>query len=93
MRARRRQPRLESIEAHQPVGLDGIPAIERRTDITRASASLSDRDRQLAALLADHSPAEASRALRIARSTVYEGIGRIRVAFAAAGLAPRGAVR
>jgi len=93
MRSRSRQPRLESTEVHQPVGLDGIPAIERRIDIERASACLPDRDRRLAALFVDHTPTEASRALRISRSTVYEGSGRIRVAFTAAGLAPRGASR
>jgi hypothetical protein len=50
---------------------------------------LAERDRRLAALLVDHSPTEASRALRLSRSTVYEGIGRIRVAFENAGFGPR----
>ena len=88
MRARQRQPKLEPLEDFHPVGLDGIPVLEFQTDFQRVSASLAERDRRLAALLLDHSPTEASRALRVSRSTVYEGIRRIRIAFAAAGLGP-----
>jgi RNA polymerase sigma-70 factor, ECF subfamily len=89
MRARRCRPVLEPLDDYQPVGLDGIPALEFRTDFQSVSASLAERDRRLAALLVDHSPTEASRALRLSRSTVYEGIGRIRVAFENAGFGPR----
>ena len=89
MRGRRRQPTLEPLESYQPVGLDGIPALEFHTDFQRVSASLAERDRRLANLLVDHSPTETSRALGISRSTVYEGIRRIRIAFEEAGLGPR----
>jgi RNA polymerase sigma factor (sigma-70 family) len=89
MRTRRCRPALEPLDDYQPVGLDGIPALEFRTDFQRVSASLAERDRGLAALLVDHSPTEASRALRLSRSTIYEGIGRIRVAFENAGFGPR----
>ncbi|MCW5982721.1 MAG: sigma-70 family RNA polymerase sigma factor [Bryobacteraceae bacterium] len=93
MRSRGRQHRMLSIDGHDPISFDGIPAIERRADVERASRCLTERDRRLAGLLAELSPTEASRALRISRSTVYEGIGRIRAAFAGAGLAPRGGAR
>lgn len=90
MRARRWQPSLEPLEEYHLVGLGGIPVLEFRTDFQRVSASLAERDRRLSAFPLDHSPTEASRALRISRSTVYEGIRRIRIAFADAGFGPRG---
>ncbi len=90
MRSRRRQPSFVPLEGHQPVGLDGIPVLEFRTDFQLVSESLAERDRRLATLLLDHSPTEASRVLRISRSTVYEGIRRIRTAFENAGFGPRG---
>jgi DNA-directed RNA polymerase specialized sigma24 family protein len=89
MRVWRRQPALVPLEGHQPVGLDGIPVLEFRTDFQLVSESLAERDRRLATLLLDHSPTEASRALHISRSTVYQGIRRIRAAFEKAGFRPR----
>jgi RNA polymerase sigma factor (sigma-70 family) len=88
-RARRCRPRLEPLEEHHSIGLGEIPMVEFRTDFHRVSASLAERDRRLATFLMDHSPTEASRALGISRSTVYEGIRRIRIAFEDAGLGPR----
>jgi RNA polymerase sigma factor (sigma-70 family) len=90
MRSRRIQPALAPLEGHQPIGLDGIPVLEFRTDFQIVSESLAERDRRLAALLLDRSPTEASRVLHISRSTVYEGIRRIRTAFENAGFGPRG---
>jgi RNA polymerase sigma factor (sigma-70 family) len=89
MRARRRRPTLVPLDDYQPVALNGIPALEFQTDFHRVSASLVERDRRLASMLADRSPTEAGRALRLSRSTVYEGIRRIRVAFEKAGFRPR----
>jgi RNA polymerase sigma factor (sigma-70 family) len=84
-RRRRRQLHFELIDEHHLIGLDGIPTAEFRIDFQRIVAFLSTRDGRLAALLADHSPSEASRALGISRSTVYEGMRRIRSAFEHAG--------
>ena len=89
MRARRRQLTLEPLKDYQPVGLDGIPVLEFQADFQRVSTSLAERDRRLATLLVDHSPTEASRVLSISRSTVYEGIRRIRIAFEDAGFGTR----
>jgi DNA-directed RNA polymerase specialized sigma24 family protein len=89
VRARRQRPKLEPLEEHHSVGLDGIPGVEFRTDFNRVSASLAECDRWLARFLVDHSPTEASRALRVSRSTVYLGIRRIRTVFEVAGFGPQ----
>jgi RNA polymerase sigma-70 factor (ECF subfamily) len=90
LRARRSRPKLEPLEEYHSVGLDGIPVVEFRTDFHRVSTSLAEHDRRLATLLLDHSPTEASRVLRISRSSVYDRIHRIRIAFEDAGFGPRG---
>ena len=59
-----------------------------RVDVERALDRLRPYDRIVATLLADMTPAEAARALGIARSTIYVVIARIRDAFVAAGLYP-----
>jgi hypothetical protein len=79
------KPTPEPIQEHHLIGLDGIPAIDFRVDFQAACASLGKADRRLATLLSAFSPTEASRAMGISRSTVYEGIRRIRVAFENAG--------
>jgi RNA polymerase sigma factor (sigma-70 family) len=61
-------------------------SIELRIDVRRVLRRLNKDDRRLAWLLAEHSPSEASRIVLKSRSTVYEGIRRIRVAFVEAGL-------
>ncbi len=81
MRARRFWPTAEPIEEHHQIGLDGIPTVEFHMDLQWACAGLNEADRRLAMLLSDLSPTEARRALGISRSTVYEGIRRIRGAF------------
>jgi RNA polymerase sigma factor (sigma-70 family) len=63
-------------------------SVELGTDVERVLADLPEDDRRLARLLAEYSPTEASRMLRVSRSSVYEGIRRIRIAFLEAGLAP-----
>ena len=89
MRARRSLPVLAPVDEYHAIGLDGIPALEFRVDLQRAAASLTEPDRCLAALLTDHTPTEAGRALGIARSTVYESIHRIRTTFKRAGFGRR----
>lgn len=88
LRTLHRQRRLENIEMCQCVAPDNISAVELRGDLRRASASLSQGDRELAGRLMEHSPTEAARRLDVARATVYAGIRRIRVALTAAGLGP-----
>lgn len=89
MRARRRQPLLQPVQERHLVGLDGIPAVELRTDVQRVTESLPETERRLAAVLVERTPTEASRVLGISRSTVYERIRHIRRAFEQAGFGPR----
>jgi len=81
MRTRRSLPVLGPVDECHVIGLDGIPALEFRVDLQRACASLTEPDRRLASFLTDYTPTEAGRALGIARSSVYESIHRIRLAF------------
>ena len=93
MRSQRSLRRLPAYDT-PPHDLSQPPAsVELRSDVERVLAELSDGDRRLALLLIDHTPTEASRQLRISRSTVYERIRRIRVAFIDAGLGPANACR
>jgi DNA-directed RNA polymerase specialized sigma24 family protein len=59
---------------------------EVRIDIAGALRSANSADRRLALVLMQHSPSEACLLLGVARSTVYEGIRRLRLRFAAAGI-------
>jgi len=61
-------------------------AADLRVDVWRVIQSLPVGDRRVAAILTEHSPAEAARILGLARSTVYLSIERIRDAFVAAGI-------
>ncbi|MGA2186554.1 MAG: sigma-70 family RNA polymerase sigma factor [Bryobacteraceae bacterium] len=63
-------------------------AIDLRADVQRVLAAVSVRDRKLAVLLTEFSPVEAGRRLGISHATVYRTIGRLRAAFAEAGLSP-----
>src|SRR5579872_1303988 len=82
-RAIRRTPVVTSTHAYS---YHPAQSFDLRRDVERVIAALSDGDRRLAHLLTDSSPTEASRVLRISRSTVYQGIGRIKAAFIEAGL-------
>jgi RNA polymerase sigma-70 factor (ECF subfamily) len=93
LRARRRQPKVESLEGQYLGTRDGIPMVEFRNDLQRVVDSLPERDRRLIPCLMEYNPTEASRSLGIARSTVYERIRRIRMAFVGAGLSPQKARR
>jgi len=64
--------------------------IELRIDVARVLAALPPFDRRVAASLIRHSASETGRTLRISRASVYRAIGRLRVAFAAAGFAELG---
>lgn len=72
---------------------DASESVELRTDLGRVLARLRAPDKKLASLLMDHTPTEVSRVLRVSRSTVYEGISRIRTAVVQAGLGPSRAPR
>src|SRR5215471_3297586 len=58
LRSRRTKPRFEPVEGLDLVGSGIIPAVEFHMDLLRASACLSERDRDLVALLIDLSPTE-----------------------------------
>jgi DNA-directed RNA polymerase specialized sigma24 family protein len=60
-------------------------SLDVRIDVRRVLATLSEFDRGVAVSLLDLTPAATSRRLRVARSTVYCAIGRLRSAFLAAG--------
>jgi RNA polymerase sigma factor (sigma-70 family) len=60
--------------------------VELRLDLNRVLRTLERRDRQVARLLEEYSPAEIARALRTSRAAVYRSIDRIRAAFVEAGL-------
>jgi RNA polymerase sigma factor (sigma-70 family) len=60
--------------------------IELRLDVARAIRTLNADDRRLAVALMEHSPAETSSRLGLARSTMYTRIARLRKHFIAAGI-------
>jgi len=93
LRSQGRPLRICDLDALPDLAVPLNESVDLRTDVARALTALSDGDRKLAVLLAEHTPTEASRQLHISRSTVYDGIRRIRIAFIAAGLGPRGGVR
>lgn len=64
--------------------------VEYRVHVQRALDRLAPPDRMVASLLVDMTPAEAARALQIARSTIYLAIARIRDVFVEAGVYPIG---
>jgi len=93
LRSQGRPLRICDLDALPDLAVPPNESVDLRTDVARALTALRAGDRKLALLLADHTPTEASRQLHVSRSTVYEGIRRIRIAFIAAGLGPRGGVR
>lgn len=93
LRAQRVLRRVPAYEVPPPCFEQATAAVEFQSDLRGVLAVLSDGDRQLALLLAKQTPTEASRRLRVSRSTVYQGIRRIRIAFINAGLNPYKACR
>jgi DNA-directed RNA polymerase specialized sigma24 family protein len=59
-----------------------------RTDVSRVLANVSQFDRSVAVDLIDYSASEIGQRLGASRATVYRAIGRLRAAFAEAGLSP-----
>jgi RNA polymerase sigma-70 factor (ECF subfamily) len=93
-RARSCRPRLQPYSIDQGYASDAwAAAVELRSDVQRVLSRLEEIDRRLAVALTHHTVTEASRIVGISRSTVYERIRRIRVAFADAGLQPQRARR
>jgi len=88
LRSSRRRPEVEVLDERYHVDDQAFTDAELRSDIQLALSGLSKQDRRLARLLMHHSPSESSRALKKARSTVYEGMRRIRVALIDAGIGP-----
>lgn len=62
---------------------------DMRADVRRVLADVSEFDRRIARSLTYRSAAETSRSMGFSRAKVYRAIGRLRVAFSAAGFAPR----
>jgi RNA polymerase sigma-70 factor (ECF subfamily) len=59
-----------------------------RADVSRVLANVSQFDRSVALDLIDYSASEIGQRLGASRATVYRSIGRLRAAFAEAGLSP-----
>ena len=57
-----------------------------RTDVSRVLAGVTPFDRSVALCLIGHSAIETTQRLGVSRATIYRAIGRLRVAFTAAGL-------
>jgi DNA-directed RNA polymerase specialized sigma24 family protein len=89
LRSHRCRPMFESLEYVEPVGLDGIPAIEYQTDVQRVLAGVSLLDRQIARSLIHQTVTETGRSVGVSRGKVYRAIGRLRVAFRAVGFGDR----
>lgn len=93
-RARLCRPRLQPLDENQyQVGSAWAGEIELRSDVQRVLNSLPDTERKLAVALIECTPAEVSRLVGTARSTVYKRIQHIRAAFGNAGLRPQEALR
>jgi RNA polymerase sigma factor (sigma-70 family) len=66
----------------------GTGSVELHADVYRVLERMAARDRQLALALMEYTPSQASRKLVVSRSTIYEGIRRLRTAFILAGFGP-----
>lgn len=91
VRSANRVPAMQPLDSAHRCHVDPCAdPMELHADVWRLLNLLNDRDRRLMLLLMEHSPAEASRMLGIARSTVYQRIQRLRRTIIDAGLAPEG---
>jgi DNA-directed RNA polymerase specialized sigma24 family protein len=89
IRTARRRPEMQPLDSTTVCSADGVSGSELRLDVARVLSQLNGENRRTALVLMECSPTEASRALGMARSTVYEHIGRLRLAFTVAGLGRR----
>jgi RNA polymerase sigma factor (sigma-70 family) len=88
IRAARRKPAFRPLDsARECMIASKAGAIDLQIDVCRVLSQLDLEDRQVALALMQYSPAEASRKLNIARSTVYQRMRKLRAAFTEAGLA------
>jgi RNA polymerase sigma factor (sigma-70 family) len=86
-RSRPRCPELGSLDDQHLAAEDGFREIELRTDVRRVLAGVSVFDQSVALCLTECSAVETSRGMGVSRAAVYRAIGRLRVAFRAAGFA------
>jgi RNA polymerase sigma factor (sigma-70 family) len=78
---------FESLDEQYVAGEGGFLEIEVRADVRRVLADVSLFDRAVAFALTKCSASETSRRMGVSRAAVYRAIGRLRVAFRAAGFA------
>lgn len=89
IRTSRRRPEMQSLDSASVCSVEEVSGFELRLDIARVLSRLEGEDRRVAVALMECSPTEAGRELSVARSTVYQHIGRLRLAFTVAGLGRR----
>jgi RNA polymerase sigma factor (sigma-70 family) len=89
LRARPRRPDFESLDDQHFVSEGEFREIELRKDVRRVLAEASPFDRAVALSLTACSASETSQGMGVSRAAVYRAIGRLRVAFRAAGFSGR----
>ena len=89
LRSHLRGPEFEHLEDQDVAGEGGFLELELRADVRSVLANVSLFDRTVALALTECSAVEASRGMGVSRAAVYRAIGRLRVAFRAAGFAER----
>lgn len=88
---RERRPHLVPLNDALELNYRDVPVddeVQKRLDHTRVLAALSPEQRRIATALRLFPPIQASRRLKMARSTLYLKIAELRVIYEAAGLAP-----
>jgi len=65
-------------------------SFDLRIEVRRVLAGMAQFDQAVAQSLIDYSAIETGQRLGVSRATVYRAIGRLRAAFAEAGLSPWG---
>jgi RNA polymerase sigma factor (sigma-70 family) len=85
LRSRRRRSEFESLDEWNTASEGGFRESELSTDVSRVLERVSAFDRSIAGSLTHRSAAATSRSMGVSRAKVYRAIGRLRVAFTAAG--------